>query len=81
MFLRRREKKDKKWIGDITCYKNKWKNGGGIVGQQEKIDVNNQHNVKNGITRENCYQFQMQRNQVLKLIRKRSIVESSSLKK
>jgi hypothetical protein len=32
--------------------------------------------VKNGITRENCYQFQMQRNQILKNIRKRSILEN-----
>jgi hypothetical protein len=76
MFSRRKKKKDNKWIGDIICYKKKWNNGGHLVGQKEKIDVNSQHNVKNGITRENCYQFQMQRNQVLKNIRKRSILEN-----
>jgi hypothetical protein len=53
MFLRRKNK-DNKWIGVITCYKNKWNNGG-LVGQQEFFYVNNQHNVKNGITRGNCY--------------------------
>jgi hypothetical protein len=61
-----KRKKDNKWIGNITCYKKIWNNEGGLVGQQEKIDVNSQHNVQNGITRENCYQFQMQIIQFLK---------------